>query len=118
MIVPMGAFSIAFIATANSTIQLRVDPAMRGRVMAIYAIGFLGTAPIGGPLVGWISQTSSPRIALAIGAASAFIPCAVLLVRRHLAASNGTPASDGRPETDAPVESEDAETQRAELGVA
>ena len=67
LIFPMGAASIAFIATANATLQLRADPSMRGRVMALYAIAFLGTTPIGSPLVGWISQVSSPRVALAVG---------------------------------------------------
>jgi MFS family permease len=83
LIVPMGALSIAFIATANSTIQTRVAPTMRGRVMALYAIGFLGTAPIGAPLVGWISQESSPRVALAVAAASTIVTSAVVLAR-HL----------------------------------
>lgn len=68
VIFPMGALSIAFIATANATLQLRADPALRGRIMALYAIAFLGTTPIGSPLVGWISQVSSPRVALAVGA--------------------------------------------------
>jgi MFS family permease len=112
-IVPMGALSIAFIATANSTIQLRVDPAMRGRVMALYAIGFLGTAPIGGPLIGWISQTTSPRVALVIGAASAIVPCAFILAKMLRSSS---PA--GSLAGDEAVRTEDAETQRAELGVA
>ena len=40
---------------------------MRGRVMALYAIAFLGTTPIGGPLVGWIAQVANPRVALAVG---------------------------------------------------
>jgi MFS family permease len=72
-IFPMGALSIAFIATANATLQLRADPAMRGRVMALYAIAFLGTTPIGSPLVGWISQASSPRVALTVGAAATVV---------------------------------------------
>jgi MFS family permease len=84
LIVPMGALSIAFIATANSTIQMRVDPSMRGRVMALYAIGFLGTAPVGAPLVGWISQISSPRVALLMGAGSTIVASAVISLRhRH-----------------------------------
>jgi MFS family permease len=82
-IVPMGALSIAFIATANSTIQMRVDASMRGRVMAFYAIGFLGTAPIGAPLVGWISQVSSPRVALLVGASSTVVASAVIRMRHH-----------------------------------
>ena len=35
--------------------------------MALYAMGFLGTTPLGAPLVGWISQTASPRVALMVG---------------------------------------------------
>jgi MFS family permease len=82
-IVPMGALSIAFIATANSTIQMRVDATMRGRVMALYAIGFLGTAPVGAPLVGWISQVSSPRVALLVGASSTVVASAVIRLRHR-----------------------------------
>ena len=51
----MGATTFAFIATANTTIQLTAAPEMRGRVMALYAIAFLGSTPIGGPIVGWVS---------------------------------------------------------------
>jgi MFS family permease len=83
LIVPMGALSIAFIATANSTIQLRVDPSMRGRVMALYAIGFLGTAPIGAPLVGWISQTTSPRVSLLVGASSAVVTSTLIMLKHR-----------------------------------
>jgi len=83
LIVVMGALSIAFIATANATIQLRVEPTMRGRVMALYAIGFLGTAPIGAPLVGWISQTSSPRVALLVGAGATVIASALTQLRHR-----------------------------------
>jgi MFS family permease len=86
VIVPMGACSIAFIATANATLQLRADMAMRGRVMALYAIAFLGTTPIGSPLVGWISQVSSPRVALGVGAlatVSASVVTRVVHLRGH-----------------------------------
>ncbi|HZU78898.1 MAG TPA: MFS transporter [Acidimicrobiales bacterium] len=83
VIVPMGAFSIAFIATANATLQLRAEPSMRGRVMALYAIAFLGTTPIGSPLVGWISQTTSPRVALAVGAVATVAASAVTRWRHN-----------------------------------
>ena len=63
----MGASAFAFIAVANTTIQLTARPDMRGRVMALYAIAFLGSTPIGGPLVGWISQQWGPRLGFAIG---------------------------------------------------
>ena len=40
---------------------------MRGRVMAVYTITLLGSTPIGGPLVGWISEAFGPRWGLAVG---------------------------------------------------
>jgi hypothetical protein len=64
LLVPMGAASISFIATNNATLQLRADPAMRGRVMSLNAIAFLGSTPIGAPLLGYISDVSNPRVAL------------------------------------------------------
>lgn len=64
---PMGACSMAFIATANSTLQLEARSEMRGRVMAVYALVFLGSTPIGGPFIGWITQQWGPRVGLAVG---------------------------------------------------
>jgi MFS family permease len=80
-LVAMGVCSIAFLATANATVQIASDPSMRGRVMALYAIAFLGSTPIGAPLMGWVSDTTSPRVALVIGAAAA-IAASAPLVRR------------------------------------
>jgi len=83
VVVPMGAASIAFIATANATLQLRAEPSMRGRVMALYAIAFLGTTPIGAPLVGWISQETSPRVALLVGGVSTVAAAGITLLRHR-----------------------------------
>ncbi|MFZ1063032.1 MAG: MFS transporter [Acidimicrobiales bacterium] len=66
-LVPTGAFSIALIATANATLQLNSSQHMRGRVMSLYAIAFLGTTPIGAPLVGLIVSWSNPRIGILVG---------------------------------------------------
>jgi MFS family permease len=60
-LVPMGAAGIAFIATANSTLQLNAKESMRGRVMALYSVVFLGSTPIGSPIVGWIGETFGVR---------------------------------------------------------
>jgi MFS family permease len=84
LIVLMGAASIGFIATANATLQLSADPAMRGRVMALYAMAFLGTTPIGAPLVGAIAEWTSPRVALLAGAVATLV-AAGLLMWRHQA---------------------------------
>lgn len=69
----MGAFSLTFIATANTSLQLASAPEMRGRVMALYAVAFLGSTPIGGPLVGWVSETLNPRIGVGLGGAATVI---------------------------------------------
>jgi MFS family permease len=68
-----GAMSMTFMATANSTLQLKATPSMRGRVMALYTLVFLGSTPIGGPLIGWISQHYGPRVGFAIGGVAALM---------------------------------------------
>jgi MFS family permease len=85
VLVPMGACSIAFIATANASLQLRTDPAMRGRVMALYAIAFLGSTPIGAPLVGAISDATSPRVALLVGGTATVMASIPLAIRARRA---------------------------------
>jgi MFS family permease len=85
LLVPMGAASIAFIATNNATLQLRADPDMRGRVMSLNAIAFLGSTPIGAPLLGYISDISNPRVSLAIGGVAtlvASVPLFLLATRQ------------------------------------
>jgi MFS family permease len=66
----LGASAVTFAATINSSLQLAVSPDMRGRVMALYSVVFLGSTPIGSPLVGWLSQAYDPRVALVIAAVS------------------------------------------------
>jgi MFS family permease len=66
----LGAASVTFAATINSSLQLAVAPQMRGRVMALYSVVFLGSTPIGAPLTGWLSQTYDPRVALLLAAIS------------------------------------------------
>jgi MFS family permease len=67
-IVPMGAASLAFVSTANATLQLRSEERMRGRVMSLYAMGFLGTTPIGALVVAGVAAASNARVAIAVGA--------------------------------------------------
>jgi len=85
LLVVMGAASISFVATNNASLQLRADPAMRGRVMSLNAIAFLGSTPIGAPLLGWISDISSPRLALALGGVATLLASIPLfaLAARH-----------------------------------
>jgi MFS family permease len=93
LIVFMGAASIGFIATANATLQLQAEPAMRGRVMSLYAMAFLGSTPIGAPLVGAIAEWSNPRISMAVGGAATVLAAGVLSWR-HLAGQSDTRVPD------------------------
>ncbi len=61
---PLGAATVTLAASINSSLQLASEPNMRGRVMALYSIVFLGSTPIGGPLSGWLSEAIDPRAAL------------------------------------------------------
>jgi MFS family permease len=65
--VPLGASSMAFLATLNATLQLNSSDEMRGRVMALYFVLFLGSTPIGAPIIGWMAQQFDPRVALGVG---------------------------------------------------
>jgi MFS family permease len=69
----VGAGSVAFIARANAALQLSAEPHMRGRVMALWSVAFLGTTPIGGPLAGWVSTVGGGRAGLALGGAAAVL---------------------------------------------
>jgi MFS family permease len=66
-LVPVGAASVAFSASVNSALQLAVAPQMRGRVMALYSVVFLGSTPIGAPLMGLLANAAGPRAAFAVG---------------------------------------------------
>jgi predicted MFS family arabinose efflux permease len=69
----MGVGSIAFIAVGNTTLQLGADPAMRGRVMALWSVAFMGSTPIGGPLVGWVADQFGARVSVALGGVAAIV---------------------------------------------
>jgi MFS family permease len=74
--IPVGASSMAFVSTLNATLQLNSSDAMRGRVMALYFVVFLGSTPIGAPIVGWIAQQFNPRVALGLGGVATLVACA------------------------------------------
>jgi MFS family permease len=73
----VGAASVWFLSVGNATLQVTSRPQMRGRVMALWAVAFLGTTPVGGPLVGWVAEHASPRWALGVGAAAALLAAAL-----------------------------------------
>ena len=99
-LVPLGAVSVTFAAGVNSAMQLAVDPLMRGRVMALYSVVFLGSTPIGAPLVGWIAEVAGPRAGLVLGGAAALVAAAGAKVAFDRAAAATT-----APATTPPCES-------------
>ena len=96
---PLGFTSFLVISGSNATAQLYADPAMRGRVLALFSMVFLGSTPIGGPIVGWISQELSPRAGLAIGGIATALVAAWVARRlpRHEAAAHH-PVATPEPE--------------------
>ena len=101
-IAAVGYGSVSFLSRSNSTLQLAAAPAMRGRVMALWAVAFMGSTPIGGPIIGWITAAAGARTGLGVGAAScecaALLGLAVLLRARRRGRSG---ASEG-PDTASP----------------
>jgi MFS family permease len=69
----VGVSSITFMTTSTAIMQLRSDPSMRGRVLALQAIVFLGSTPIGGPILGWVSEHFGARAGVVIGGVAAII---------------------------------------------
>lgn len=80
----VGAVSVGFLAKGNSTLQLGAAPNMRGRVMALWAVAFLGSTPIGGPIAGWVSERYGGRAGLVLAAAACFLAAGLgaLVLRR------------------------------------
>jgi MFS family permease len=73
----VGYGSITFNSLAKTTLQLAARPEMRGRVMALWALAWLGSTPIGGPIIGWAGQAIGARWTLVIGGL-ATLACGVL----------------------------------------
>lgn len=86
LLVPTGLFALTVMTAANTSVQLAVDPVMRGRVMALYMAIFLGGTPLGAPLLGWAGDVWGPRATLVIGGVACGLTAAVVglyLLRRN-----------------------------------
>ena len=67
----VGLTSVAFLTSSTAIVQVRADPAMRGRVLALQGMVLIGSTPIGGPLLGYICDAFGARVGIAIGAVAA-----------------------------------------------
>jgi predicted MFS family arabinose efflux permease len=93
LLVPTGAAVLTFTTAANATVQLTSAAHMRGRVMALYVLVFLGGTPLGAPVIGGLAEVLGPRSSLLIGGAvSAAAAVVAALYLRRLTA----PVSQGR----------------------
>jgi MFS family permease len=118
LLIPLGLAQMTMLNSANSTMQLAVDPVMRGRVMALYMAVLGGGTPIGAPIIGWLAQTFGARWGLLAGgiisAVAALVAGLVLarregLVLRHeLKVAWGTWLNDGDEDPAIEVEVEEA----------
>ncbi len=85
VLVPTGFAMIYLSQAANQRVQMGVDAEMRGRVMALYVLVFLGTNPIGAPLVGWVAQAFGARLSISLGGViSLVVGGAALAVRLRM----------------------------------
>lgn len=73
----VGAASVSFLATGNTTLQLTSDPRFRGRVMALWTVAFLGSTPVGAPIIGAVSEQIGPRGGLAVGGVACLVAAAI-----------------------------------------
>ncbi|SPT54235.1 enterobactin exporter EntS [Actinomyces bovis] len=85
MTIPTGLAVLTLLTTANQTVQLSTEPEMRGRVMSLYMLAFLGATPLGAPLIGWVSDVWGPRFGIAVGGWAALLVAlaAGLWTRKH-----------------------------------
>ncbi|MFI1536622.1 MFS transporter [Streptomyces anandii] len=67
LMTPIGVFGMTVNVTANTAVQMATDPAMRGRVMSLFMMVFMGGTPLGAPLVGWVTDAYGARIGFALG---------------------------------------------------
>jgi MFS family permease len=90
---PIGAASLAFVATANSTVQLASSPQMRGRVMSLFGLVLLGSGPPSGLLSGWLAGHFGPRSIMVLSGVSCVTTAAVaaLTARRRPARPTAIP---------------------------
>ena len=72
----VGFSSIMFMTASTAIVQMRAAPEMRGRVLALQAIVFLGTTPIGGPILGWICEVAGARAGFVVGGVGALAAAA------------------------------------------
>lgn len=73
----VGFSTVSMLTTANGYVQTTTDPALRGRVLALYMAVVMGSTPIGAPIAGWITDVAGPRAAILVGGVAGLVAMAV-----------------------------------------
>jgi MFS family permease len=89
----VGFTNVLIISGANAVVQLRAAPPMRGRVLALLSVVFLGSMPIGSPIIGWVSELANPRVAIALGGVATALVVAWTAHRLHALGSAAAPSA-------------------------
>ncbi|WP_347359779.1 MFS transporter [Streptomyces sp. 150FB] len=99
LLLPIGVLGMTTNISANTSVQMGAEPAMRGRVMSLYMMVFVGGTPVGGPLLGWVTDTFGARIGFAAGGAVSLIAAAVIafVLSRVVGVRLRIGIRDGRP---------------------
>jgi MFS family permease len=110
----VGAASVSFLSKGNSTLQLAAAPQMRGRVMALWSVAFLGSTPIGGPAAGAVAQYVGPRWGLGLGALACAIAAllGILVTRRRARSADALASVETATEAETEAVLEVAEAAR------
>jgi MFS family permease len=78
-LIPVGLSSLTLMTAANASVQMSTEPAMRGRVMALYLAVFMGGTPLGSPVIGWVGERFGARWTILIGAIAALVTAAAAI---------------------------------------
>jgi MFS family permease len=96
-----GAAGVSLMSKGNSSLQLASAPSMRGRVMALWAVAFMGSTPIGGPIAGAISEHFGGRAGLVLGAAACLFAALFGALALHRASARAARGIGGSAEINA-----------------
>jgi MFS family permease len=102
LLLPIGMLGMTTNISANTSVQMAADPTMRGRVMSLYMMVFVGGTPVGGPLLGWVTDTYGARVGFATGGAVSLVAAATIgvILTRVVGVRVKIDLRGGRPHVD------------------
>ena len=88
----VGLTSILYMTATTAIVQVEADPGMHGRILALQTVLMIGTAPIGGPILGWMSDAFGPRSTVVLGGVASIVAGGYGMVAVRRARGGGIPA--------------------------